>query len=109
MTGAQFTYRRHDHRHLHPGHLDKGQHRLRVQSTRHAADPLRPVPLRTFTAEFQTYPGANTNTINLLLNYKNPAYTDNNWPAWTTAQSQAYQTLTTIASAGANGPNARGS
>ena len=58
--------------------------------------------LRTYTTEFQTYPGANTNTVNLLLKYQNPAYTDNKWPAWTTAQSQAYQTLTTIASAGAN-------
>jgi hypothetical protein len=58
--------------------------------------------LRTFTAEFQTYPGANTDTINLLLNYKNPAYTDDNWPGWTTAQSQAYLTLTTIASAGSS-------
>ncbi|WZP01180.1 hypothetical protein EP7_005574 (plasmid) [Isosphaeraceae bacterium EP7] len=57
---------------------------------------------RTFTAEFQTYPGANTDTVNLLLKYQNPAYTDNNWPVWTAAQSQAYQTLTTIASAGAN-------
>ena len=61
--------------------------------------------LRTYTAEFQTYPGTNTNTVAILLNYKNPAYTDGNWPTWTTAQTQAYKTLTTIASAGANEPN----
>jgi hypothetical protein len=55
--------------------------------------------LRAYTAEFQTYPGANTNAVRVLLNYKNPAYTDGNWPGWTTAQSKAYLTLTTIASA----------
>ena len=61
--------------------------------------------LRTYTAEFQTYPGTNTNPVAILLNYKNPAYTDGNWPTWTTAQAQAYKTLTKIASAGANEPN----
>ena len=60
--------------------------------------------LRTFTAEFQTYPGTNTNTINILLNYKNPAYTDGNWPTWTAAQGQAYKTLTTIATASSQVP-----
>ena len=61
--------------------------------------------LRTFTAEFQSIPGPNTNAINILLNYKNPAYTDGNWPTWTAAQAQAYKTLTMIASAGASEPN----
>lgn len=55
--------------------------------------------VRTYTAEFQTYPGTNTNPVSILLTYKNPAYTDGDWPAWTTAQGQAYKTLTTIASA----------
>jgi hypothetical protein len=57
----------------------------------------------TFTAEFQTYPGTNTNAINILLNYKNPADTDNNWPSWTVAQAQAYKTFTMIAAAGSQG------
>jgi hypothetical protein len=55
--------------------------------------------LHAYTAEFQTYPGANTDVVGILEHYTNPAYTDDHWPAWTSAQSKAYATLTTIASA----------
>ncbi len=65
-----------------------------------AKQPAPSGPPVTFTAEFQTYPGANTNTVSILLNYKNPAYTaNNNWPTLTNAQNQAYQKLKMIASA----------
>ena len=82
--------------------------RRTTPATRSGPSP-QPAPfsgptLRTYTAEFQTYPGTNTNTIDILLNYKNPAYTDGNWPAWTAAQGQAYKTLTTIASASSQVP-----
>jgi hypothetical protein len=63
------------------------------------AFPTSGTTLRTYRAEFQTYPGTNTNTVAILQNYKNPAYTNNNWPTLTAAQSQAYQTLTMIARA----------
>jgi hypothetical protein len=100
ITGAQFTYVA----------ATTGTYTLGISTKGNSAYSFNPggtqqapsgPTVRTFTAEFQTYPGANTDTVALLLNYQNPAYTDNKWPVWTTAQSQAYQTLTTIASAGA--------
>ena len=101
ITGAQFAYVA----------ATTGTYTLGISTNGNVSYPFnpggtQPAPtgptVRTFTAEFQTYPGANTDTVALLLNYQNPAYTDSKWPVWTTAQAQAYQTLTTIATAGAN-------
>ena len=101
IIGAQFTYVA----------ATAGTYTLGISTNGNISYPFnpggtQPTPagptLRTFTAEFQTYPGANTDTVTILVNYQNPAYTDNKWPVWTAAQGQAYQTLTTIATAGAN-------
>jgi hypothetical protein len=98
VPGAQFTFVA----------ATQGTYTLGISTeddTGYTFQPTGPQPtpsgptLRTYTAEFQTYPGTNTNPVAILLNYKNPAYTDGNWPAWTAAQGQAYQTLTAIASA----------
>jgi hypothetical protein len=76
-------------------------------NTNYPFDPegMQPTPsgpsLHTYTAEFNTFPGPKTSLLDILQNYQNPAYTDQNWPAWTAAQATAYNTLTTIATAGA--------
>ncbi len=62
-------------------------------------------PLVTYTAEFQTYPGSNTNTVDILQKYSNPAYTDLNWPTWTSGQATAYATLKAVATAGSLEPD----
>jgi hypothetical protein len=98
VPGADFTYVA----------AAAGTYILGISTKANAVYPFKPTgaepaaagpTLRTYTAEFQAYPGVNTNAVAVLLNYKNPAYTDANWPAWTAAQSQAYLTFTTIASA----------
>jgi hypothetical protein len=62
-------------------------------------------PLVTYTAEFQTYPGSNTNTVDILQKYSNPAYTDLNWPTWSSGQASAYATLKAVATAGSLEPD----
>lgn len=102
-TGVQFTFVAATAGTYTLGISTKGNTGYSFQPMGKQPTPSGPT-LRTYTAEFQTYPGTNTNPIDILLDYKNPAYTDGNWPAWTAAQSTAYATLTKIASANSQVP-----
>ncbi len=68
-------------------------------------DQKQPAPsgasLREYTASFNTYPGGDTNMLDILEKYRNPAYAANGWPTFTPAQNHAYETLVKIARAGA--------
>ena len=102
MTGAQFTFVAKTDGTYIMGISTKANTSYAFLPTRQ--QPAPPVPVVTYTAEFQTYPGKNTNTVDILQNYKNPAYTDNNWPVWTGDQATAYAALTAVASAGSHEP-----
>lgn len=68
-----------------------------------ATQPAASGTTQKYTAEFQTYPGPNTNPVTILETYKNPAYdASGNWPKFTDDERAAYNVLTHIAASGAS-------
>jgi hypothetical protein len=71
---------------------------------------VSPGVTQTFSASFQTFPGSQTNILNILDQYQNPAYQyqtpiseldqTNNWPTFTRGQAAAYNVFETLAQQG---------
>ncbi len=74
-----------------------------VGNTQYVFNPsaAQPAPsggsVETYTAEFYSTPGPNTDLIQILQKYENPSAAQNGWPTWSAGMNGAYHTLSQIA------------
>lgn len=95
ISGTQFTFRA-------PA---VGTYIIGISMAGNAAYPFTPRRMQptpsgpsavVFSAQFNVYPGPNTDLIDILTSYQS------NWPRWTRNQQTAYDTLVTIATSSNN-------